>query len=74
MQITGESFILIERWSKRISVVFFWLLNSLDLLLLFSGRIPGVGFLLGAVLSVISYIVYLKYVRGKLEKSIERSQ
>ena len=73
MQVTGESFVVIERWSKRLSVIFFWLLNSLDLLLLFSGRITGVGFLLGVVLSVIPYIVYLKYVRGTLEQSIKES-
>lgn len=72
MQISIKSFVVIERWSKILSIGFFWMVNIINFILLINRGLTGVQFILGLVLSFIPYIVYLKFVRGTLERSVLR--
>ena len=65
-----QKFQLIERWARG-TVVFFFLASNACVLLIsiFAKPMRGYIFLL-TLLSIVPYILYLKYVRGTLEKSV----
>ena len=73
MSISRRRFIVIESVTRVFSVVFFMGINAATLFLLTQGQVGRYFFLVSIIVSIVPYVIYLKFVRGRLEISLNGS-